>query len=246
MTFKDHFSEQPDAYHRYRPRYPDALFAYLASQTDRHERAWDCATGNGQAAFALADYFEHVIATDASAAQLAQAPPHRRIDYRVAPAEQSGLEGGSVDLLTVAQALHWFDLDRFYAEAKRVLRPGGVVAVWCYELATITPAVDRVTQHFYSALLGPFWPPERRHVEAGYHDLPFPFVEQQAPPFAMTADWDLEQLLGYLSTWSAVQQYRRQRGQDPLQALQRELQPIWGETPGKQSIRWPLQLRVGR
>lgn len=246
MTFKDHFSAQADDYRRYRPHYPAALFTYLAAQAPARGLAWDCGAGNGQAALGLTAYFERVIATDASESQLAQAPPHPRIAYRAAPAEQSGLETGSVDLLTVAQALHWFELDRFYAEARRALRPGGAIAAWCYGLANVTPAVDRVIRHFYD-LLGPHWPPERRHIETGYRELPFPFDEWTPPAFAMTASWRLEQLLGYLNTWSALPAYRRRLGCDPAPALQRELQAVWGADPAvPHTIRWPLQLRVGR
>ncbi len=246
MHFKDHFSQQAAAYSRYRPLYPQALFAYLADQVRQHDLAWDCGTGSGQTAWALTEFFTTVIATDPSERQLASAIAHSRIVYRAAAVEQSGLEAGTVDLITVAQALHWFDLDRFYAEVRRVLRPGGVLAVWCYGLAQVTPAVDRVIKRLYSAIVGPYWPPERRQVETAYRDLPFPFAEWQPPEFAMTATWSLEQYLGYLGTWSAVQAYRRQQGGDPLALIRDELTRAWGDPALPRPIRWPLSVRLGR
>jgi SAM-dependent methyltransferase len=246
MSFKDHFSRQACDYSRYRPHYPRALFAYLAAQVEQHRCAWDCGTGSGQAALALAEFFAEVIATDASARQIAHAVPQPRISYRVAPAECSALEPGSVDLITVAQALHWFDLERFYAEVRRVRRPGGVLAVWCYGLNRVTPAVDRVVKRFYSDVVGPFWPPERQQVEAAYRELPFPFTEWQAPRFETQTCWNLEHFLGYLGTWSAVQHYQQQRGHDPREWLQDELARAWGDPGIRRRVHWPIHVRVGR
>ncbi|MCP4377042.1 MAG: class I SAM-dependent methyltransferase, partial [bacterium] len=209
--FKDHFSDQSGDYLRYRPSYPGALFAFLAEIPPMQHRAWDCATGSGQAAHGLSTHFERVIATDASAAQIDSAVPAANVHYRVAPAEASGLPDRSVDLVTVAQALHWLDLERFYGEVRRVLKPGGLLAVWSYNLLRTDPAIDAEVDAFYSHTVGPYWPPERRLVESGYRDLPFPFPELDTPPFAMTARWRLEQLLGYLGTWSATKRYRGER-----------------------------------
>ena len=180
-SFKDHFSAHASAYARYRPRYPEALFAYLASLCPAHDLAWDCATGNGQAARSLTEHFARVVATDASADQLAHAAPHEQITYHVAPAAQSPLASHSADLVTVAQALHWLDLDAFYAEVRRVLKPGGVLAVWTYGLLRINPAVDAVIQRLYTDIVGAYWPPERRHVEDGYRALAFPFDAIEPP-----------------------------------------------------------------
>ena len=155
MSFEDLFSKQAEEYAQYRPRYPDALFEYLASVAPGHALAWDCATGNGQAALSLAPYFERVVGTDASESQIANAQPHEKITYRVARAEQTDFEDHSVDLITVAQAIHWFDLDAFYAEAKRVLRPGGVLAAWTYYESEIEPAIDRVARKYESEVVGP-------------------------------------------------------------------------------------------
>jgi len=194
--FKDHFSRHAASYAGHRPDYPAALFDYLAARAGAHELVWDVATGNGQAAHGLVRHFARVSATDASAEQIREAMPHPRITYRVAPAEASGLEPASVDLITVAQALHWFDLPRFYTEARRVLRPGGLIAMWCYHLMSVSTEVDRVLEHFYADTIGPDWPPERRLVEDGYRSLEFPFAEiQDAPFFSIERIWSVEQVL---------------------------------------------------
>lgn len=244
--FSDHFSGHADAYARFRPGYPDSLFVWLAQQAPARERAWDCATGNGQAARALARHFEAVVATDASARQIENAGPDPRVRYRVAPAEASGLEDASVDLVTVAQALHWFDLPGFWAEARRVLRPGGVIAAWCYQLARITPEVDAVVDRLYRDIVGEYWPLGRRRVELGYGDLEFPFDEMDVPPFEMSADWTLEHLVGYLGTWSAAQRYASARGRDPVDEVRPDLAEAWGDAGQARRVSWPLDLRVGR
>src|SRR5205823_14427789 len=163
-------------YSRFRPHYPDELFRYLASIVPGKELAWDCATGNGQAAVALAGEFEHVVATDASEKQITNTTPHPRVEYRIAPAENSGIDSNTIDLVTIAQALHWFDLDRFYSEAQRVLKPRGVLAAWVYSLLRTAPAIDAVVNHYYSNVVGAFWPAERALVEK-FDQLPFPFPE---------------------------------------------------------------------
>ncbi|HYW91457.1 MAG TPA: class I SAM-dependent methyltransferase [Gammaproteobacteria bacterium] len=245
--FGDHFSAQAPDYARYRPGYPESLFRFLAEVAPGRDTAWDCGTGSGQAALPLAAYFDQVIATDASERQLAQAPAHPRVRYRAAPAEGSGLAGHSVDLVTVAQALHWFDRDRFYAEARRVLRAGGVVAAWSYLLAQVDAPIDRELAAFHADLLGPFWPPERVHVDRGYADLEFPFEPLAAPALEMAERWDLERYLGYLGTWSAVRRYREARGEDPVaQHLAPRVGTLWGEPKRHRTVRWPLRLLVGR
>ncbi|MGE0582438.1 MAG: class I SAM-dependent methyltransferase [Steroidobacteraceae bacterium] len=247
MTFADHFSAVAREYAGFRPSYPPALFDWLAGQAPPHDLAWDCATGSGQAATDLARCFARVIATDASAAQIAQSVPQRGVEYRVAPAEASGLEAGSVDLIVVAQALHWFDQSRFNAEARRVLKPGGAIAEWCYGLTTVDgAAVDDLVQHFYSEVVGPYWPAERAHIEAGYRDLPFPFEPVAAPAFTMAVAWTLAQLTGYLRTWSATARFVEARGHDPVLALERDLALHWGPPDGPRRVSWPLSLRVGR
>jgi SAM-dependent methyltransferase len=245
MQFKDYFSGHATDYAKYRPRYPAALFEYLASLTPQHERAWDCATGNGQAAFGLASFFEQVIATDASEAQLRSAPRHEKISYRLATAGRTDIESRSVDLVTVAQALHWFDLEAFYAEVRRVLKPSGVLAVWAYNLLEIAPEIDAKLKEFYSETVGPYWPPERRFVEDGYRSIAFPFRELAPPALRMEADWNLHELSGCLRTWSATKQFIKARGFDPVTALESELLPLWGAPESEKQVRWPLALRIG-
>jgi SAM-dependent methyltransferase len=246
MSFKDHFSGHADRYEAFRPTYPEALFAYLASIAPGHELAWDCATGNGQAAVGLAAHFQSVVASDSSRKQLEQARRHDRIRYVAAHAERTPLPAASVDVMTVAQAVHWFDLPRFYAEVGRVCRPGGVCAVWCYGLHTVDPGVDAVIHHFYGDVVGEFWPPERHFVEERYTTLGFPFGAVPAPAFAMESDWDLSRVLGYLNTWSAAQRYRARHGADPIEQVRSDLEAAWGDPAGVRRVSWPLSLLVGR
>lgn len=244
--FRDHFSGVAAGYARFRPGYPPALFAWLAERAPARDAAWDCATGSGQAAVGLAEHFARVVATDASGEQVAHARPHPRVEYRVAPAERSGLDPASVDLVTVAQALHWLDLPAFYREVRRVLRPGGLLAVWSYgNLSLPDERLDRILQAFYHDTLGPCWPPERRLVEEGYASLEFPFAEAAPPPFAMEADLTLADLGGYLRTWSAVKRYAEAHGTDPVEAVEAELRPTWGDPGRPRRVRWPLAIRAG-
>ncbi len=246
MSFQDHFSTQASAYAQFRPHYPKDLFAWLASLLPRRELAWDCATGNGQAAISIADFFERVIATDASAEQIKNASPNDRVEYRVATAEDSGLASNACDLITVGQALHWFDTDAFYAEAGRTLRANGVLAVWSYTFLEIEAAIDAIVNRFYHETVGPYWPPERTLVENGYRDFSFPFPELEVPPFAMSASWTLPDLLGYLRTWSASQRFQREKGHDPVATIEDALRQVWPNPTEPCLVRWPLVFRVGR
>lgn len=246
QNFKDHFSNMAKTYATYRPQYPSELYAWLASISPNTELAWDCACGTGQASLGLAGQFQRVIATDASEQQIAAAEAHTKIQWRVAPAEASGLADHSVDLITVAQALHWFDLDKFYAEAQRVLKPNGVLAVWTYGVLKIAePRIDALAQDFYSHTVGPYWPPERAIVESGYSALTFPFQELAAPKFSMQLNWSKAQLMGYFRSWSATDRYIKARGTDPVSLLEEQLAPIWDETTSYLT-EWPLAFRVGR
>jgi SAM-dependent methyltransferase len=219
------------------------LFRWLGSIAPSKEIAWDCATGSGQAAVGLADFFERVIATDGSEEQIANAEPHLGVQYRAVTAESSGLESQSVDLITVAQALHWFDLERFYAEVRRVLKPGGVIAAWAYKLATVTEDIDAVVNHYYSEVVGPYWPAERVLVEK-FEELPFSFSPIETPAFEMVAEWNVEALLGYLRTWSATQRFIAAEKRDPLGEVEAQLRCVWGED--RRGVVWPLTVKAGR
>jgi SAM-dependent methyltransferase len=244
MTFKDHFSQHASRYARYRPDYPPQLFDYLATLTSQHEVALDCATGSGQAAIGLARHFERVIATDGSVAQLRNAQAHPHIAYLGNLAEQPALRNASVDLAAAAQAAHWFDHARFHPEMRRVLRAGGALALWTYGVAIVAPEIDVVVGRFYRDVVGPYWPPERRHVENAYRDLPFPWNDVAAPAFELRLDWALDDFLGYVGTWSAAQRYTKVSGSDPLPGLRDQIAALWGS--GSRQVVWPLHLRVGR
>jgi hypothetical protein len=246
MPNADHFSRQAAQYRASRPGYPPALLAFLAGLAPARDRALDCATGNGQAAAGLAAHFAEVVAIDLSLPQLARAAPVANVRYAAAAAECLPLAARTVDLITIAQALHWFATDTFYAEARRIARPRAVIAAWSYGLARIDPAVDAVIDRLYRDVVGPYWPPERRLVEAGYRDLPFPFKPLAAPAFALHDRWSLPRLLTYLESWSAVQRCRDATGGDPLDAVRERLTEAWGNTQASRPIEWPLALRLGR
>lgn len=234
-------------YANFRPGYPAGLFAWLAQAAPARHAAWDCGCGSGQASVALAEYFAEVFATDAAPEQIAAARPHPQVHYSVAPAERSGLPDACADLVTVAQALHWFDTGKFYEEARRVARPGALLAVWTYPRPEFLDAeADRVFLHFYSGVVGPYWPPERAHVEARYESLPFPAAEITPPPFALELDWSFEQVLGYASSWSATARYRHETGADPLPLLRDALRAAWPENVPRKPLRMPLVLKVAR
>jgi SAM-dependent methyltransferase len=246
MNFKDHFSKQASEYTRYRPHYPGPLFQYLAELTIEHQLAWDCATGSGQAALGLTPYFDEIIATDASEKQITNAIAHNKITYLVSPAERTEIDSNAIDLIVVAQALHWFDLDKFYGEVKRVLKAGGVIAAWSYGLLRISPPVDELLDKFYVDVVGPFWPPERKLVDDGYRSIPFPFQEFSSPAFSMEANWSLDHLLGYIGTWSSVQKFKEQNNANPLKGFARDLKQVWGRLEDEKQVRWPINMRVGR
>jgi SAM-dependent methyltransferase len=242
-SFKDHFSSHAHRYAAFRPTYPQALMKFLADCCEKRGLAWDCATGNGQAATALTPFFDRIIATDASEAQICSAAPHPRIDYRVARAEGSGLDQSSVDLITVSQALHWFDIDRFFEEVTRVLVPGGVFSAWSYALCVVEPQIDAQVLELYLQI-DEYWPPERRIVEDRYRSIELPMPAIAAPGFEMTANWKADAMLGYLRTWSACQHYLRERRKDPVDTIEEALRGLWGAE--SRQVRWPLALKVGR
>lgn len=244
MSFQDHFSTQASTYAKARPTYPPALFAELARLAPGRSLVWDCGAGNGQASVGLAEQFERVVATEPSAAQLAEAAPHPRVAYVQSAELVPGIADGSADLVTAAQAAHWFNRGMFYAEVRRVLRPGGIVALWSYGICQIEPAVDQLVHHFYSETVGPFWPPERRHPETGYREFEFPFAEFPFPRAAMELQWTAAEFAAYLRSWSAVARYRKTHGTDPVNQFEVSLAAVWG--PGRRRVVWPLAGRIGR
>jgi SAM-dependent methyltransferase len=244
--FKDHFSGHADIYREARPTYPLQLFTWLAQKASDTALAWDCGCGNGQATIALAQYFTKVVGTDPSANQIAAAQAHANIEYRVEPAEKSSLGDATVSLVTVAQALHWFEHERFYAEVKRVLKPGGMFAAWAYsDCNTSDATIDHIKNRLYVDLTGPYWPPERDYVDAGYKTLPFPFAEITVPPFVMSAQWTVDHLLAYFRSWSATQCYIKAKGEDPVAIIEADLRAAWGDPARVREVRWQFHLRMG-
>lgn len=247
MQFKDHFSGHAPGYAAARPTYPQALFQWLADQSRHHDLAWDVGCGNGQASLALAHWFNRVHASDASAAQVAAAPEHPRVAWRVEPAEHCSLRPHTVDLVTAAQGYHWFDQERFCQEALRVLKPDGLCAVWCYGASRVDRDVDAVFDELYHDRLDAYWPPERRHVEDGYRHLPFPFdVLGEIPRLEMTQTWSLAQYLAYLRSWSASQRYLGETGDDAVGGLEARFETAWGDPALAREVRWPISMRAGR
>jgi ubiquinone/menaquinone biosynthesis C-methylase UbiE len=241
------FASVTSQYARFRPTYPEALYDWLASVAPARERVWDCACGSGQASVGLAERFSEVWATDASAAQIAAATAHPRVRYSVAAAEHSGLPSESCDLVTVAQALHWFDAERFYAEARRVGRRDGVIAAWTYAPPVLGPPhLQARFAAFYRDVVGPYWTPERVHVESAYRTLPFPFERIAAPELLLTTQWNLPALLGYVSSWSATVKYREAHGVGPEGKLAQALEPVWGPSDAKIEVSFALTVLAGR
>lgn len=241
---KDLFSQHAAGYAAFRPTYPKALYDFVLKQVKNRDVAWDCATGNGQVARDLAKYFEKVSATDSSAKQLENAVPSGNIQYSLASAERTSFPDSSFDLITVGQAIHWFDIPRFYEEVFRVARPGAVIAVWGYSLLSVNSAMDAIISGFYKNIIGSYWDPERKLVDEQYKTIPFPFQEIAAPEFTFSFQWTLAELQGYLTTWSAVQKYIKARGANPVEKLIEQVRPLWKNE--KMEVRFPLFLRCGR
>ncbi len=242
------FITQADAYAQFRPSYPDTLFSALAEQCVAHQQVWDVGTGNGQAAVSLASYFQQVLASDVNAAQLQQAMIHPHVQYLRCTAEQAPLADGSMDLITVAQALHWFSFEHFFAEVKRILKPNGVFAAWTYARCQLaTPSLDAYLDSFYRQVIGPYWPPQRRWVDQAYEGIHFPFTPLSMVMQPLQQQWTLAHFMGYLSSWSAVTHYQKQVGENPLIVLEQQLKPLWGhDTEQTQPVRWTLTIKAGR
>ncbi len=242
---KDNFSTQSDSYSKYRPGYPLELFDYILKQVKHPTLAWDCATGNGQAAKELSRHFDEVYATDISEKQLNNAVQAPNIIYKKETAEKTLLADASVDLITVAQALHWFDFDLFYAEVKRVSKPGGIIAVWTYSLLSINPEIDALINEYHFNTLKKYWDAERAYVDDGYSTIPFPFKQIGDPGFEIKLRWTIEEPEGYFYTWSAAQKYLVQNGYSPVPELMAEIKKSWPVSEVL-PIRFPIYLKIGR
>lgn len=240
----NYFSSNADGYARFRPTYPEALYAWIAERAPAREMVWDCACGSGQATDPLTRYFGHVVATDASADQLVHAPPYPRVIWKHSRAEASGLPDASVDVITIAQALHWFDHAAFWPEVDRVVKPGGLVVAWSYGRAEMGhPLLDAAIARLHDETLGPWWPAERQLVLDGYANVGFPYPKLEVPSFSMSASWALEDFLGYVRSWSAMQRLIDATGVDPTPACREALVGPWGSGP--REIRWPLTILAG-
>lgn len=244
QAFADHFSAHAAAYAAFRPHYPRALFHWLAEISPGTQLAWDAGTGNGQVAHGLVTRFARVVATDASAEQVANAPPHARITYKVTSYD-SGIADGAAQLVSVGQALHWFDLEAFVAESRRVLQPGGVLAAFAYARNRITPEIDKLVRHHHDITLGEFWPHEHRLIHEDYRSLELPIIELAPPPFEMFAEWTLERFIGFLRTWSGTQRFIAARGDAGVVAFENELARRWGSEPVRK-VTWPMVVRAGQ
>lgn len=242
----DYFSQVAAGYAAHRPTYPAAAVDLLADLAPGRDLAWDSGCGSGQLSVPLAGRFARVIATDVSAEQIARGRTHPRVEYRRAPAEASGLPDAVVDLAVSAQAAHWFDLPGYYAEVRRVSRPGAVVALLSYGRVHVDAGADPLIERFCAGVLGRYWPPGRRFVDDGYRSLPFPFEETPVAPQEMGEQWALGDFFGYVDTWSATQALARAEGRGPIEAFKRDLARVWGPAGAVRPVRWDLTLRVGR
>lgn len=245
MSKNDHFSGFAQTYASFRPTYPDDLFKWLAENSPSQQHAWDCATGNGQAAQSLANYFDHVTATDVSTTMIAAAPPNPKITFQVAPAESTNITAQSIDLITVAQALHWFDLPPFWTLCRHALKPHGLLAVWGYLLPHVTAPIDALVSKYHDETVGPYWPPDRQPLLEGYASINPPASPISVPAFEMRAEWNVDQLIGMLDSWSATHRARAAMPTDPLTPLIPRLRSRWGSPPTR-PITWPLVMRVFR
>jgi len=241
---KDNFSSRSDNYAKYRPIYPDAIFTFLKQHLTHVDTAWDCGTGNGQIAVKLAQFFRDIYASDISENQIQHATPRPNVHYSVHPAEQTNFPANTFDLIVVAQAIHWFDFDHFYAEVRRVARSECLFAVIGYGRAQISPEVDAVVDELYHDLTGPHWDPERHYIDDGYKTIPFPFMEIQTPPIENVKDWTVDHFLGYLNTWSGVKHYSEVKGQNPVDIIEGKLKSAWGKD--NRTVIFPLLFRLGK
>jgi hypothetical protein len=243
---KDNFSAHASSYAQFRPVYPLPLYDYLLTLVKEKKTAWDCGTGNGQVAGVLANHFDKVIGTDISSKQLELAVQKPNIEYRILPAEKTDIGDGSINLITVAQAIHWFGFEDFYTEVNRVAAQDSIIAIWCYNLLEITEKVDPVIRELYSEILGDqFWDPERKYIEEHYQTIPFPFEEIQSPDFKIEVSWNVEQLIGYLNSWSAVQHFIKKNASNPVNQVAEQLREAWSGQEFRK-VSFPIFTRIGR
>jgi SAM-dependent methyltransferase len=241
---KDRFSDHSKQYAAFRPTYPKELYEFILSHVENRSTVWDCGCGNGQVANDLSSYFDNVFATDLSAKQIENAIPGRNIEYSISRAEQTSFPDATFDLITVGQALHWFDFPSFYKEVNRVAKPKALLAVWGYSLLSISPEIDPVINHFYTETIGAYWDKERKLIDDQYKTIPFPFEEIKAPDFQFSFHWTLDHFLGYIFTWSSVQKYIRENSKNPVDNLRSDLKPLWQSEEKK--VTFPLFLRLGK
>jgi ubiquinone/menaquinone biosynthesis C-methylase UbiE len=241
---KDNFSKQAKEYAKFRPGYSDELVSYLSSLPAAKNLAWDCGTGNGQLALKLSEHFETVYATDISAEQLDRAEQRDNLIYIEEAAEQTDFDDDMFDLIVVAQAIHWFDFDAFYSEVNRCLQSNGVIAVLGYGLLRVNEKVNTVISKFYTDIVGSYWDKERRYIDEEYKTIPFPFAEIKTKRFVNSYDWNFDQLIGYLSTWSAVQHYMKAKNEDPIEIIKDELKAAWGD--GTNTVHFDIFIRAGK
>jgi len=242
---KDYFSGNATGYSQFRPSYPEEMIQQIISMLKDNKRALDVATGNGQLAVKLADYFKKVYATDISENQLKQAPQISNVRYKNMPAEHTDFENGKFDLITVAQAIHWFDFDAFYKEVYRILKPDGILAVLGYGFFSTNPDSDKILVRLYEEIVGPYWYPERRYLTEGYQTIPFPLEEVMYKKFTQSYTWTFEQLIGYLETWSATANYKKaNNNENPIALVYEELKASWEQ--GDKKVTFPMFLRIGK
>ena len=240
---KDNFSSQAEDYSKYRPKYPAGVYEFIKSRLNGFEKAWDCGTGNGQVAVELSSFFTKVEATDISLNQLKNAKKRDNINYSLQRAESTSFPDQNFDLIITAQAIHWFSFESFYAEVKRCLKPQGLLAVLGYGLFSSNPETNRLIAHFYNDIIGPFWDEERKYLEEDYRTIPFPFQELETPEFNQVYTWTIDQLLGYLRTWSAVKHFENQKNEDPVAIIEEELTNAFGK---KNQVTFPILFRLGK
>jgi ubiquinone/menaquinone biosynthesis C-methylase UbiE len=242
---KDNFSIDSNKYAKYRPAYPQEFFEYLSTIKTGSENAWDCGTGNGQVAEKLAGMFTNVYATDISQAQLENAAKLPNIIYSVQPAEKTDFKPNFFDLIIVAQAVHWFDFERFYSEVKRTAKCNSLLAIIGYARLKITQELDKLIDKLYFTIVGNYWDKERKYVDDEYRTIPYPFEELAVPDFKNCYTWTFEHLIGYLGTWSAVKHYIKEIGKSPIELVYEDLRDSWGQTE-KRVVSFPLLLRIGK